>query len=265
MSSILDRPDPLPPPPPLTVRYGPRPEHVIDLWLPPGAPAIRPAPLIVLVHGGFWRPVYDRSHLGPMARALAVAGSVVAVPEYRRAGMAEEGWTGTFDDIAAALDQAGPLAEPHGADPGRLTWAGHSAGGHLALWAAARPGLPAGSSWRAPCPANHVVSLAGCNSLRWCAEWNLGGGAARNLMGGTPDEVPERYAVADPAALPPPPVPVTLVHGTDDDTVPVAMSRLFGFGRLVEIPGAGHFDLIDPLSPAWPQVLAVLTVIHLPS
>jgi acetyl esterase/lipase len=259
MSSVLDRPAP---PPQLTVRYGPRPEHVMDLWLPPGQPAGGAAPLIVLIHGGFWRPAFDRSHLGPMAHALAAAGCVVAVPEYRRAGMAEDGWTGTFDDIAGAVDQAGPLAGPHGADTGNVTWAGHSAGGHLALWAAARPGLPASSRWRGPCAATRVVSLAGCNSLRKCAEWNLGAGAARNLIGGMPDEVPERYAVADPAGLPPPPVPVTLVHGTDDDTVPLAMSQLFAAGRLVEIPGAGHFDLIDPLSPAWPQVLAVLTGIH---
>ncbi len=263
MSDILDR---AAPPPAVTLRYGPRPEHVIDLWLPPDQTERRgAAPLIVLIHGGFWRPAFDRTHLRPMAQALAAAGNVVAVPEYRRAGMAEEGWTGPFDDIAAALDQAGPLAEPHGADLGHLTWAGHSAGGHLALWAAARPGLPASSPWRGPCPATHVVSLAGCNSLRMCAEWNLGAGAVRLLMGGGPDEVPERYAVADPAALPPSPVPVTLVHGTDDDTVPLAMSRLFTPGRLVAIPGAGHFDLIDPLSPAWPQVLAVLTGIHLPS
>jgi pimeloyl-ACP methyl ester carboxylesterase len=129
------------------------------------------------------------------------------------------------------------------------------------LWAAARPGLPAGSPWPGswdPCPANRVVSLAGCSSLRLCAEWNLGAGAVRILMGGGPDEVPERYAVADPAALPAPLVPVTLVHGSDDDTVPLRMSRAFSAGRLVEIQGAGHFDLIDPQSEAWPQVLSVL-------
>jgi pimeloyl-ACP methyl ester carboxylesterase len=103
-----------------------------------------------------------------------------------------------------------------------------------------------------------VISLAGCASLRLCAEWNLGGGAVRNLMGGEPDEVPERYAVADPAALPPPPVPVTLVHGTADEQVPAGMSRAFHAGRLVEIPGAGHFDLIDPESRAWPQVMTAL-------
>ena len=267
MTSVLDRPAPEPD---LTVPYGPRPEQVIDLRLPSPAwrsarrPERRPAaraPLIVLVHGGFWRPAYDRRHLGPMASALAAAGCMVAVPEYRRAGMAEEGWIGPFNDIAAALDRIGAMAEPHGADIRRVTWAGHSAGGHLVLWAAARPGLPAGSPWRGSwglSPPAHVVSLAGCSSLRLCAEWNLGAGAVRLLMGGGPDEVPERYAIADPAALPAPPVPITLVHGVDDDTVPLRMSQAFTAGRLVEIPGAGHYDLIDPQSPAWPRVLSVL-------
>lgn len=254
MTDVLHRPAP---PPDLTVRYGALPEHVIDLRLPPRLPA----PLIVLVHGGFWTPAFDRTHLGPMAHALAAAGYAVAVPEYRRAGMAAEGWTGTFNDIAAAMDQVAMIAEPHGADIAAVTWAGHSAGGHLVLWAAARPGLPAGSPWRGsrgPGAAARVVSLAGCNSLRLCAEWNLGAGAAVKLMGGGPDEVPERYAVADPAALPPPPVPVTLVHGTEDDRVPIAMSHAFPVGRLIEIPGAGHFDLIDPQSLAWPRVLSAL-------
>jgi acetyl esterase/lipase len=255
VTDILDR---AAPPPDLTVPYGTLPEQVIDLRLPPENPAAK-APLIVLVHGGFWRPAFDRSHLGPMAHALAAAGYVVAVPEYRRAGVADEGWTGTFADIAAALDQVAEIAAPHGADTAAMTWAGHSAGGHLVLWAAARPGLPTGSPWRGPCPAGHVVSLAGCSSLRLCAKWDLGAGAVRTLMGGGPDEVPERYAVADPAALPPPPVPVTLVHGTEDDNVPVGMSRAFKVGRLIEIPGAGHFDLIDPQSLAWPRVLSVLT------
>jgi acetyl esterase/lipase len=257
VTSVLSRPAPAPD---LTVPYGPRPEQVIDLRLPPRRRAAA-APLIVLVHGGFWRPAYDRSHLGPMAGALAAAGYVVAVPEYRRAGMAEEGWTGPFNDIATALDRVAAIAAPHGADTSQITWAGHSAGGHLVLWAAARPGLPAGSPWPGswgPCPANRVVSLAGCSSLRLCAEWNLGAGAVRILMGGGPDEVPERYAAADPAALPAPPVPVILVHGSDDDTVPLRMSQAFSAGRLVEIPGAGHFDLIDPQSEAWPRVLSVL-------
>ena len=255
MTSVLDRPAPAPD---LTVPYGALPEQVIDLRLPPARLQASKAPLIVLVHGGFWRPAYDRRHLGPMASALTAAGYVVAVPEYRRAGMAEEGWAGPFNDIAAALDRVAAMAAPYGADTSRVTWAGHSAGGHLVLWAAARPGLPPGSPWRGACPATHVVSLAGCSSLRLCAEWDLGAGAVSLLMAGGPDDVPERYAVADPAALPAPPVPVTLVHGSDDDIVPLRMSQAFTAGRLVEIPGAGHFDLIDPQSPAWPRVLSVL-------
>src|SRR4029077_8877020 len=139
------------------------------------------------------------------------AGYMVAVPEYRRAGMAEEGWTGTFSDIALAADHVAAIARAHGADASAVTGAAHSAGGHLALWAAARPGLPPGSPWRGAFPATGVVSLAGCSSLRLCAEWNLGGGAARSWRGGAPEEVPALYDVADPAAPPPPAVPVTLV------------------------------------------------------
>jgi len=246
------------PPPDLTLMYGPLPEHVIDLRLP----AVRPAPLVVFIHGGFWRPAFDRAHVGPLAHALAGRGYVVAVPEYRRAGMAGEGWTGTFNDIAAIFDQVTALAAPHGADASQITWAGHSAGGHLVLWAAARPYFRAGSPWRGACDANQVVCLAGCSSLRLCAEWDLGRGAAQNLLGGTPDEVPDRYAVADPAALTPPSVPVILVHGTADDRVPIGMSRAFRVGRLIELPGIGHFDLIDPASPAWNTVVAALSPVH---
>jgi acetyl esterase/lipase len=250
VTDVLERPAP---PPDLTLSYGSLPEHVIDVRLPAGT---GPAPLAVLFHGGFWRPGYDRTHLRPMAHALAASGYVVAVPEYRRAGMGPD-WTATFDDVALACDRVVPLVAEH-ADLGRVTWAGHSAGGHLALWAAARPFMAASSAWPGACSASHVVSLAGCSSLRLCADWNLGDGAAQNLLGGSPDSVPDRYAATDPAALTPPSIPVTLVHGTADDRVPVGMSRAFPLGRLIEIPDAGHFDLIDPHSAAWPQVLAAL-------
>jgi pimeloyl-ACP methyl ester carboxylesterase len=157
--------------------------------------------------------------------------------------MAEEGWSGTFADVAAACDQVGELAAAHGADRDRITWAGHSAGGQLALWAASRPYFAAAARWYGVCDATHIVSLAGVNSL----------------LGGGPDDVPERYAVADPAALTPPAVPVTLVHGTADDRVPVGMSRATGIGRLIELPGAGHFDVVDPHSRYWPSVLTAIT------
>jgi acetyl esterase/lipase len=274
VTSILDRPAP---PPDVTVTYGPLPEHVIDLRLPAQTPGPKqatdptpapepplapgPLPLIVLFHGGYWRPRYDRTHLRPMAHALAACGYLVAMPEYRRAGMGPD-WTATFDDIAAACDQVTKLAAEAaaiGINRQTIIWAGHSAGGHLALWAAARPYFPVGSRWRGPCDATRVVSLAGVSSLRLCAQWNLDDGAAQNLLGGGPDDVPERYAATDPAALTPPSVPVMVVHGTADDRVPIGMSHASSIGKLVELPGAGHFDLIDPHSRYWPRVLAGIT------
>ncbi|HEV2634895.1 MAG TPA: alpha/beta hydrolase [Actinocrinis sp.] len=264
-------------PPDHTATYGPDPDQIVDIWRPrhsatdlggtgPGAP------LAVVIHGGFWRAEYDRIHSRPMADALADAGYAVAVPEYRRAGSpGGGGWPGTFDDIAAVLDAVGALAAPFGADPARTGWVGHSAGGHLALWAAARHRLPAGSPWRTDRPAAAgVVSLAGCTSLALSHAWGEGGGAAANLLGGSPERFPERYAAADPAALLPSGAEVVLVHGTQDQQVRLEMSRQYAkmageagdTVTYVELPGSDHFDLIDPLSAAWPSVLdAIASVV----
>jgi acetyl esterase/lipase len=233
------------PPPDRTLPYGPLPEHVVDVRLPTRLPA----PIVVVLHGGFWRAAYDRTHTGPMAAALAAAGHVVAIPEYRRTGQEGGGWPGTFDDVAAALDAIPGLLAPYGSGP--PVWLGHSAGGHLALWAASRAGAPTGG----------VVSLAGCADLGMCAALGLGEGATVALLGGTPAEVPDRYSFADPVRLPPPAAPVTLLHGTADDRVPIEVSRSYAErtgAELRELPGVGHFALIDPLSTAWPSVLAAL-------
>jgi acetyl esterase/lipase len=239
---VLTRPAP---PPDRTLSYGPLPDHVIDVRLP----SRLPAPVVAVIHGGFWRAIYDRLHTGPMATALAAAGYVVAIPEYRRTGQEGGGWPGTLDDVAAALDAIPDLLAPYGSGP--PTWLGHSAGGHLALWAASREGaLPGG-----------VVSLAGCADLGMCADLELGEGATAAFLGGTPEEVPDRYAAADPVRLPPPAAPVTLLHGTADDRVPIEVSRSYAArtgATLRELPGVGHFALIDPLSAAWPEVLAAL-------
>jgi acetyl esterase/lipase len=245
------------------VAYGPHPDQVIDVRLP----THRPALLVVIVHGGFWRAEYDRTHMGPMAAALASAGYTVAVPEFRRVGSPGGGWPGTFDDVAAAFDALGPLVEPYGADLTRVVWVGHSAGGHLALWAAARHRLPPDSPWYSALRPSGVVALAGCCSLELGDDWNLGAGAAAALMGGSAADLPGRYAMADPAALLPLDVPVTLVHGTRDDCVPVEMSREYAARAtragdpvtLVELPDVEHYGVIDPLSSAWPTVLAALT------
>ena len=263
------------------LRYGPGPDHVADLRLPPwwaerGAAATDPGALVLLLHGGFWRAAYDRVHLGPMAAALAAEGYVVCTPEFRRVGQPGGGWPGTFDDIAAAVDTlprlvaeavAGVSGRPGGAGPraARVVLAGHSAGGHLALWAAARHRLGAGPAWRlaaAPRWAG-VVALAPVSDLAACHRAGLSNDAAGELLGGGPGEQPGRYAATDPASLIPLGLPVQIVHGTDDGNVPCAMSRRFAARAraagdevvLTELAGCGHFDVIDPLSPAWPAVL----------
>ncbi len=258
---VLGRPRPAPT---HTVPYGPEPDQVVELWLPAGA-----APLVVLIHGGFWRATIDRMHLRPMAGALVEAGYAVAVPEYRRTGQPGGGWPGTFDDVAAALDRLPELVKPYGLDATEAIWVGHSAGGHLALWAALRHRLPAEAPWHLPAyPAvRKVVSLAGCADLTLVSDLGLGRGAANDLIGGSPGEHPDRYALADPAALLPGGVPTVALHGTDDRHVPVAISRSYADRarragspiELRELPGVEHFALIDPRSTAWGHVLATLT------
>ena len=253
------------------LRYGSLPEQVADLRLPspPGRSGGRPGwPLVIFVHGGFWRAAYDRAHTGPLAAALAAEGFAVCTPEYRRVGQPGGAWPGTFDDIAAAVDLLPGLAA---SAAGGLTGAagvvlgGHSAGGHLALWAASRCRLPPGSPWRSQPPsAAGVVGLAAVSELAVCYEQRLGRGAAAAFMGGGPRDRPDRYAVADPAVLLPTGAPVRLLHGTADDQVPCRMSvdyaaRARAAGDAINcevLPGAGHFAVIDPLSPEWPRVVA---------
>jgi pimeloyl-ACP methyl ester carboxylesterase len=137
---------------------------------------------------------------------------------------------------------------------------GHSAGGHLVAWAAGRPGLSASSPWhRSDVGADAVVSLAGVVDLGLAHRLGLDDGATDELLGGGPDEVPDRYAATDPMLLTPH-VPVVQVHGTDDDRVPIEIGRSYlsrgaSGVRMVELSGIEHFGLIDPLSRAWPTVL----------
>jgi acetyl esterase/lipase len=265
---ILTRPAPAPD---YVISYGPGSEQVADLWLPAQPVGLAgDGALILLLHGGFWRAAFDRMHARPMAAALAAEGFAVCVPEYRRTGQDGGGWPGTFDDVALAVDVLPGLAtEASGAAPAGTAarapvLAGHSAGGHLALWAAVRGRLPVGSRWHSGAAVGGVVALAAVSDLTGCAEQDLGGGAAAALMGGGPGEWPDRYALADPMLLPPGTAPARLVHGETDDIVPCGMSvayaeRVVGAGGDVGcevLPGCGHFEVIDPLSRAWPEVAA---------
>jgi len=263
------------PPPDLVVRYGGGPEDVADVRLPRGRPGGTPlvAPLVIFLHGGFWRARYDRAHTGPLATALAAAGYAVCVPEFRRTGQPGGGWPGTFDDVAAAVDRSPALVReatgPGVIADGPALLAGHSAGGHLALWAAGRHRLGPDSGWHSALRAAGVVVLAGVSGLADCQGQGLGDGAAATLMGGGPGQFPQRYRDADPAALLPLGCPVRLVHGSLDDVVPAPMSRDYAaIGRaagddttVTEVPGASHLDLIDPLSPAWREVMAAFAAL----
>jgi acetyl esterase/lipase len=260
-------------PPDHVLRYGDADGQVADLRLPPsraiGDDGSEPrCPLVIFLHGGFWRAEFDRTHTGPLADALTASGFAVCTPEYRRTGQPEGGWPETFDDVAAAVDRLPEIAVAASgglADAGRVVLGGHSAGGHLALWAAGRGRIPAAERWSSPrSSAIGVVSLAGICDLAACFRLRLGGGAAGDLMGGGSESFPDRYRAADPMQLLPTRIATRLVHGIADDRVPVGLSRSYAERALAAgddvvcdlLPECGHFEVIDPLSDAWPAVLA---------
>ncbi len=223
-------------------RYGDHRCNRADLYLPSGA---GPHPVVVTIHGGFWRAKYGKVLMKALCVDLARRGLAAWNIEYRRIGRGQGGgWPATFDDVAAAIDHLAGLEDAR-LDLALVAAVGHSAGGQLALWAAARaePRVPIG----------RVVGQAAVCDLA------AAGGAAHALLGGTPREVPERYAAADPLRLLPLGLPVLLVHGVDDATLPVGHSRRYAeaaraVGDPVELiepsPGA-HRAHIDPRSESW--------------
>ena len=255
-------------PPPTTLRYGPDPAQYAQLHLPPTGPAAGPLPVVVVLHGGYWRAQYGLELGTPLAVDLTNAGVAALNVEYRRVG-AGGGFPTTLDDVAAAVDLVagaaaeGALRAGRSLDPRRVVLLGHSAGGQLAVWAASRSRLQAPASGAAPkVAARGVVSQAGVLDLVAGADQGLGGGAVVDLLGGPPTTQAARYAVASPAALVPAPCPVVCVHGTADTTVPPDQSRRYvdaalaarGQGRLRMLDGVDHFRLIDPADPAWHAV-----------
>lgn len=250
---------------PLPLVYGSHPDQVADLHLPdretPG-----PSPLVLFFHGGFWRAAHDRRHTAHFASALARACDCAVVNvEYRRVG-AGGGWPATLTDSARAVDLLPGLASraaPGRVDTGRVVYAGHSAGGHLALWAGARHRLPAGAPGRtgAPAPIRGVLALAPTADLAHADRLGSGRGAVADFLGGGSAEVPERYAAADPAVLGTPAGRTVVVHGTHDEALPIDMARAYTRTTgttLAEVPHGGHFDVIDPESTSWPVVTRAL-------
>lgn len=228
-----------------------------------------PFPVLVLIHGGCWRVEYDLDHVAPLADDLRATGVAVWSLEYRRLGEAGGGFPGTFDDIATAYAHLGQLADEHSLDLDRVVLAGHSAGGHLALWLAARDRLPADHRWHADPPPGlrGVVALAAISNLARYAEGEAAcNRSAAQLLGEGKARRAERLALVSPDRLLPLAVPVHLVHGRQDAIVPLNQSVIHGAriraaggeARRHIIEGAGHFDPIAVAAPAWIEARSIL-------
>ncbi len=252
---------------PERIAYGSHPSQFSELWRPSGP---SPWPVVVMIHGGSWSESTDCTFMHDVARDLADHGVAVWNIEYRRLGQRGGGWPGTFTDVAAAIDDLVGRADEVQVDPDRLVLVGHSAGGQLALWAGAGDGLTPGSPVRAPrSTPRAVVALAPVADLARCATEGLVDGSCAAVLGGMPDQVPERYAVASPQQRLPLGVPQRLFHGTVDDVVPLDYSRSYvsaaqaagDDAALTEQADANHFTVLQPASPAWGQVRATIDLL----
>ena len=256
----------------LRMRYGDDPNQFVDLRFPNSK---GPFPLLFVVHGGFWQSRYDLSHIGHLCAAFTSKGIITCSIEYRRIGNPGGGWPGTFQDISLATRNIlQTLSRDPRFDRTRTAIIGHSAGGLLALWLAGshriRKGSPLHSDKRQV--VNNAVSLAGVSDLGLAWRQKLGHGIVTRLMGGTPEEHPDRYKAASPIEFLPTGARQFLIHGAADDTVPISQSEAFvqraeKLGdrcSLIKLDGIGHFELIDPESGAWPTIASgVLSLLNL--
>ena len=249
---------------PIRIPYGSERQQFGELRLPPGP---GPHPVAVVIHGGFWKAAYALDLMDSLSSAITAAGLATWNIEYRRVGEPGGGWPGTFRDVSAATNHLRVVARDHPIDLTRVATIGHSAGGHLALWLAARPRI-----WKTdplfeadPLRVGSAVSLAGVPDLARAFREKVGGGAVGALMGGGPGEKAERYLACSPAELLPLGVAQTLVHAEGDKIVPFDLSYAYAGrakaagdnARLVRVPG-GHFEIINPATPAGRQSVAAL-------
>jgi acetyl esterase/lipase len=246
-----------PPPADKRLAYGSDPNQFLDLRFPANADKSRPFPLVINIHGGFWRAKYSLDHGGHLCAALAGRAVATANLEYRRIGNEGGAWPGTFEDIRSAYQFLAQHAPEERLDPRRIIVMGHSAGGQLGLCLAAHePGIA------------RVVSLAGVVDLERAYQLHLSNDAVVEFLRGTPAEVPDHYREANPLHLSIPRAYQLLIHGSADEDVPMAFSRDYARTKqkvrpnedvhLLEISGAGHMDLIDPRSAAWKIIEATV-------
>ena len=242
-----------PPPADTRLTYGSDPNQFIDLRFP--AKTREPHPLLINIHGGFWRAKYSLEHAGHLCAAFTAEGFVTANLEYRRVGNEGGAWPGSFEDIRSAYKFLIQNAQKHNFDAHQVVVMGHSAGGQLALCLAAHESR-----------LKYVVSLAGVVDLEKAYQLHLSNDAVVEFLRGTPSQVPDHYREADPMQLSISQAHQWLVHGSADDTVPPDFSRDYVAAKskrpgnqkqqvqLLEINKADHYDLIDPRSRAWQEI-----------
>ena len=246
------------------ISYGLDPLQFVELRRPSGN---GPFPVVILVHGGCWLAQYDVGPLAAMAASLTESGIAVWSLEFRRVGNPGGGWPGTFQDVARGTDLLRQSASIYSLDLDRVIVVGHSAGGHLALWLGGRSQLPDESPLyvKDPLPVKAVIGLAPAADLELTFQNQTCGGASQRLIGGTPEDYPDRYRHGSAAALLPLGIPQVLINGALDKGW-LTISRAYQekareLGDSVELivpPDAGHFELVMPGSTTFPTVRSAI-------
>ncbi|MBV9617466.1 MAG: alpha/beta hydrolase [Ktedonobacteraceae bacterium] len=247
----------------IRLTYGDEPFQFGDLYVPEDGER---HPVVILIHGGFWRATYDLSLMTKLAQELVAKGIATWNIEFRRVGNNGGGWPGTLLDVAQASDYLMSIADDYKFDLQRVVAVGHSAGGHLALWLGTRNSLAKKNELansETPLKLRGAVSLAGAMDLEHVWRLGLGNDAVAEFLNGSPEKVPERYAAASPLEHLPLGIEQVLIHGTEDDRVPLIVSQEYAdrarsLGdtvKLIKLVGANHFVVIDPTAAAWSRVV----------
>jgi len=241
------------------ISYGSAAQQFGDLRLPKSR---GPHPVAIIIHGGCWFSEYDLNHIASFAAALTELGVATWTIEYRRVGNPGGGWPGTFADVAQATDHLRVLARSFPLDLKRVITVGHSAGGQLALWLAARKQLSRSSLLHVsnPLKLSGVISLAGITDMQGFSSGC--NDAVRKVLGGTVDDIPYRYKQTSPIELLPLGVRQSLIQGSLDTIVPPKLGEHYKRAaekqgetvKFIALEGVGHFELIAPKSSAWPTV-----------
>jgi acetyl esterase/lipase len=259
--TAADLPDFDNPAPTARIPYGNDPLQFGDLRVPDGD---GPHPVAIFVHGGCWLSQYDISHTDMATDALTRNGIATWSLEYRRVGDPGGGWPGTFEDVGQGADHLRSIADQFNLDLDRVIAMGHSAGGHLAIWLAARSSIPADTaiSVADPLPVSGVLALTPAPDLGALYEAQVCGQVIDGLMGGSPEDVPDRYRWGDPTRYPGIDVPQRIITGKHDSAWAPNGRLYFDAAaargddiELIEAPESGHFEVIYPGSSTWPLVL----------